>query len=827
MMSSLAWRLFLREWRGGELGMLLLSLLMGVAIVTGIGLFADRLQRALVGEAGVYLGADAVLQSADAVDHAWLSAATEQHLLTAETMVFPTMAYFGDRTTLASLKVVTPDYPLRGALRIQRQGQPLEVVRHAPMQGEVWVDDNILSQLDAKVGDSIDIGNVTLRIGAVLLHEADAGSSFYGMGARILMPMADLPASQLLMPGSRVEYRYLLAGAEDDVSKYIAWLKPKLGRGQRLMTLHDSQPGIAGALEKAGIFLQLAGSLGVLLAALAGGFSAQRYCQRHADSIAVMKTLGMTSNALTRVFVSQMACVWLLAVAGGFVAGFGVQRLLLHMMSDWVPVQLPNAGVHPFLMGAATAAVCLLAFMLPAFRRLLIIPPSRVLRQSLWQASFGRRDMVWMALGIVTIVGLYSQSWQLAGYLLCGLLVLVLLVAGMAVLALSSIRSAGMQAYSAFRMGLGNVRRRGGYGVLQVVVFATGFMLLSVMVLLRTSLFHEWEMQVPENAPNTFLVNVPPEQTAQLTSELDKAGLVSVGFYPMIRGRLVGINTVDPTTVFDESVGELYRELNLSWSATLPTGNAVEKGRWFSTQDNEPAAVSIEQGLAKRLGIQLGDRLTFNINGESLVVQVSSLRSLRWDSMTPNFYFLFSSGVLDRFSRTDMTSLYVSHEQKRTLSALLKHYPAVTAYPVDELINRIRNIMQRASLAVETVMVLVLVSGLLVLVSCTRASLDQRLHESTLLRTLGATRQRVLGALVVEFLLVGALAGVLAAVGAEISAWAVATKLMKVQWQWHPQMWWSVPLMSAALIALTGSALCYRTVTTPPRHILQEEGCSG
>lgn len=815
----LAWRLFWREWRGGELGLLLISLVLGVAIVTGISLFADRLQQGLQGEGNAYLGGDRVLMTPEPVDPAWLSKAAAVGVQSARTVVFPTMAYAGDISTLASLKAVTANYPLRGELGI-RQGAGVLNVKKGPAQGTAWVDETIAAQLDLSVNDLIDIGNIQLRVEAILVREGDAGSSFYGMGARVLMSDTDLPATGLLMPGSRVEYRYLFAGAQEAVVLYMDWLKPKLSSLQRLVSLGENQPGIAGALDKAMLFLRLAGSLGVLLAALAGGFAAQRYCERHVDAIAVFKTLGAGRQKIMGLLMQQMIFVWVLSVLGGLCVGVILHLIFLEVLTQWVPANLPAPGWRALLPGGMTSLVCMLTFILPAYWRLLQVPPSLVLRQSRFQSSLAWTDVLWMLLGVCLVLLLYSHSLTLVAYLLSGLFGLLILITLFSMLMLSTIKPDKWHARHAVALGLANARRRGAYSLLQVVVFATGFMLLLVMLLLRTSLLREWQMQIPPDAPNTFLINIAPEQMQDLERTLSAEGMKTAGLYPMVRGRLVRINGQEATALFDQSVSELYRELNLSWSNTLPEGNTLEAGVWNET--GQADGVSIEKGLAKRLQLQVGDRLAFSIGGNEVEAKITSIRSLHWDRMTPNFYFLFTEGMLDSFSWTGMTSVHTTPLQKPVLMRLLRGFPSVTAYPVDELISRIRSIVERASLAVELVLVLVLVAGVLVLVSCVRASLDQRLHESALLRTLGATRGLVVGSVAVEFLVLGAMAGVLAAAGAEISCWVLQSRLLNMPAVLHPMMWICTPLVSAATMSLVGTWFCYKAVVSPPQVILRE-----
>ncbi|HNE25512.1 MAG TPA: hypothetical protein PLH12_00050 [Pseudomonadales bacterium] len=833
MNRSLAWRSIQREWRSGELGLLFAALVLGVAVVTGIDLFADRLQKALVGEAAVYLGADRVVQLGDPLPAAQLDNARQLSLQVAETITFPTMVYpstnkdssnNNDRSALVSLKAVSSGYPLRGTLELRDANHQTTAVQHGPADGMAWVDANILNQLDLTIGASIDIGNHSFVIDRVLTREGDAGSSFYGMGMRVMINAADLHSTGLLIPGSRAEYRYLFAGDAQTLDSYFAQLKPQLPQGARIVTLQDNQPGIASALDKATLFLRLAGSLGVLLAALATAFSAQRYCQRHIDAVAVLKTLGATRQQILSLQCWQLGVLWLLATAVGFAPALLLQQAFLYTMGDWIPSNLPPSSWQPFAMGAATSLVCLLAFTGPSFLRLVDTPPWRALRSDSGNNTDFRS--LWPAIpGVALLLLLYSHSLSLTALLIGGTLMLMLLAGVSGWLLLRSGRYLSQYASNVWRLGIANILRQRWLSLLQITVFSIGFMLLAVMVLIRSSLLNEWKMQVPADAPNVFLINIAPDEVDRLRADLTHIHLAPAQLFPMVRGRLSTINGQRVTDLFDESVNAVYRDLNLSWSSTLPADNAITTGTWPSSAIGDAVPVSVEQGLARKLKLQLNDKLVFTIGGKPLSTFVASIRSVDWDRMTPNFYFLFPPNVLDKpelYNATWITSLYRSEAQEAVLSHLLRQYPAITAYPVDDLLARVQAIIERVSLAVEIILLLVLSAGLLVLLTCLRAGIDQKLHESALLRTLGAKKSLILGSLIVEFAVVGAIAGLLAAAGAELTAWALQTFLFKMTFVAHPWLWITTLATSTLLIGGAGTIFCYRVTATPPVIVLRE-----
>lgn len=826
MRMPLAWRMLVREWRGGELGLLFASLVLGVTLATGISLFAERLQKALVGEASVYLGADRVLQVSDPIPQQWLDQAKQYQLSMARTALFPTMVYGNntnsDQAVLSALKAVSDGYPLRGQLEtIDDQGITL-IVQHGPRSGFVWVDTHILSQLDSKIGDRIDIGNSSFIVERVLTREGDAGSSFYGMGTRVMISDSDLSATGLIISGSRVEYRYLFAGTEAALDTYFDWLNPQLPKGARVITLQDNQPGIAGAMEKAAVFLRLAGSLGVLLAALAAAFAAQRYCERHTDIVAVLKTLGAGKQQIMGLLTAQMAGLWLIATVCGFLLGALLQQAFLLAMADWVPTTLPPASTSPYVIGGATSLLCLLSFVMPAFWYLLTVPPWRVLRSDSTSSLVYSRNL-WPAIpGVGLLLWIYSHNFNMIAWLYGSTLILILVAGVAGWLLLRGGRLLSAHSGNLWRLGIANVVRRRWLSLMQIVVFGICFMLLSVMVLIRGTLLSEWKLQIPPDAPNVFLINIAPDEVNQLRNELHDINLQTAGLYPMVRGRLTEINKQQATELFGENVSEVYRELNLSWSSDLPPDNTILEGEWPGATKNKRPPVSIEKGLAKRLHLHVGDEVAFTIGDAKLSAYIGSIRSLNWDKMTPNFYFLFPPGTLENYNATWMTSLHRNKAQEPALNRLLRQHPSISIYPVDDLITRIQTIVERSSLAIQVILLLVLTAGVLVLLTCLRASIDQRLHESALLRTLGASKRLLLGSLAVEFIIIGLTAGILGAGGAELAAWVLETRLFKMEFSAHPLLWIAVPTISTLLIGIIGTAFCYRVVNVPPIIILRE-----
>ena len=818
-----------RDARSGELTVLVAAIVVAVVIVTSISLFAERLQKALVSEASVFLAADMVLQSSDPVNDEWFSETFTKHLRKAEVVQFASMVYAGDDMYLASVKAVSSSYPLLGNLEVSNQPFSQGVkITGGPQPGETWLDSRLLNLLNLHLGDLVWIGEKSFVVKKVLTREPDAGSNYWALGPRILIHMDDLKATGVVQPGSRVEYRYLFAGDKNRLDNYTTWLKPKLQKQHRLLTLHDSQPGLSQALLRAENFLLLVGSLGVLLASIAIAMAARRYSERRFDAVAIMKTMGATPNSLSRMVLVHLCIILLVSVALGWLLGGFIQYLFLYIMHDWLPVVLPPASLKPYATGALTGLVCTLVFVFPSLWQLRRVPPLRVLRRDLGSELVMIRGSYGLgAIAIFLLMVFYSNDFRLTLYLFFGTLFCALLVASIAWFLLHSIRWLGTQAGSVWRFAIANLRRKQWQVILQLVMFGLTLMLLLVSILIRQSIISDWQNQLPEKTPNHFLINVAEHQVTAVEDMLTRQQLEPAGFFPMVRGRLSAINHVEATSLFGENVDEVYRDLNLTWSDELPSDNQLVSGLWWDALPATKTAyprVSIEQSLAKKLHVSVGDQLTFTIAGQPLIAVVASVRELSWDRMRPNFYFIFEPGALDHQAVTYITSFYLPKAQKLFLNDLLKTFPTISIFEVDEMIARIQKIVGQITQAIELVMSMILVAGALVLLACIQSSLDQRMQENALLRTLGAGRRLILGALLIEFGILGLVAGTMAALGSEITAWALQTYIFKMDYHFHLWLWLLGPAAGMVIIGVLGVAACAKVVRVPPLHLFREYG---
>ena len=847
MTVSLVLRFAARDWRAGELRLLLAALLLAVGAVSAISLFVDRLQRALIAESTSFLGADRTIDSSRAIPDRFRELAGAEGLTTVDLVSFPSMVFSGeDVSQLASVKAVEAGYPLRGVLRIA--DEPFGDSRATdalPAVGEVWMDSRLFPALGLSVGDQVSVGYADLTVGGILASEPDRGGSFFDFAPRLLMRVEDVPATQVIQPGSRISYRLQLAGSDAALRALYEAIEGELRPNYRWRNIRDANARIGSALERAESFLLLGGLLAVLLAGIAVALGANRYARRHFDHVAVLKTLGATPKDIQWGYTGVLLVVGVVGALLGLLLGALVHLGIIAAIGSYLPVELPMPGPRPIFVGLITGFICLLAFALPPLLGLRGISPMRVIRRDLGGGVGPAVTYGFAAAGSVGLLIWYSGNVFLTVAALFGAVVAGGVFATLALLLLRGGRVVGMQAGSTWRLALAGLQRRYRENVAQIMIFGIAIMLLLIMLLVRTALIDEWRAQIPERTPNHFLMNVAPGDAAGVQDLLTTRTDYDGALFPMIRGRIMLVNDVnvrewrrqhrrdfdfdrDDDDDDDDDGGRGGGggpggggERNLTFTADLPDNNVVVDGEWWTDNANE-RLVSIEDDYAAARGLSVGDVVTFDVGGVPFTATVSNLRRVEWDSLQPNFFIILSPGALEGFPATYMTSFYLTREQKPFLNELLSNYPTITVIEVDNIILQVRSIIDRVSQAVELVLFLVLGAGILVLIASIQSSRDLRLKEHALLRALGGTRRLISGALVSEFAILGVFAGIVAVVGAELTVYALNSRVFELGTELHPQLWVAGPFFGMVVIAAVGYLGTRKLVHSPPATVLRE-----
>lgn len=779
----LSLRMLRRDLKAGELGLLLVALIIAVTSLTSVGFFTDRVARALKLEANQLLGGDIVLVADHALKPEWRAEATRRGLRSVESASFTSMATLGEGAQLAGVKVVEDGHPLRGSIRIAPGlNQPDAPAPGIPARGELWLDERLASALGAKVGDTVGLGASRLRMAAVLSFESDRGANFFSLLPRLIINAADLPATQLIQPGSRAFYRLHVAGDPAEVARFETWAKGRLQRGESLETVDNARPEVRTVLDRAERFLRFAAMLAVVLAAVAVGLATRRFVERHLDGCAVMRCLGARQAQLMGLFIGEFVLLGLAAGVVGCALGFGVQFVLAGLLGGLVGVPLPAPGGWPVAHGMAVSLLLLLGFALPPLIRLGRVSTLRVLRRE-WNGVAAREGLAW-ALGALVLAGLLvaiARDWLLGAWVVGGFALAFAVYGLVAWLVLGLLGHLRAVAGSGWRYGLAALRRRPVASLVQVLALGMGLTALLLLTLVRSDLLDNWRQSTPADAPNRFVINIQPDQLEPLRRFFADDGRPAPLLQPMIRGRLVQVNNrpVGPDDFADDRARRLVdRDFNLSFDTRLPDGNSVVAGRWHGA-DTAPQ-FSVEQGLAQTLGLALGDVLTFEIAGVRSEARITSLRKLDWDSMRVNFFVIAAPGMLDSQPASYITSFYLPAAQMEFANRLVAAFPNLTVIDVAAVIGQIQGMVGQLIGAVQFVFGFAVVAGVVVLLGALQATHDEREKELAILRTLGARNRQLRGALLAEFAALGLVAGALAGVGATGIGWALGHFVFKL-----------------------------------------------
>ena len=819
----LAWRLLCRDLASGRLTVMLAATVIAVASTVAVSLLVTRVDRALVAESSALLAADLALLSSAPPPEKYVSDATALGLEHARVAAMRSVVGKGEQLQLVQLKAVDDAYPLRGQLLIaDASDAPPQTVSHGPARGEAWAEAKLTGLLQLKLGDTLTVGSARLRLSRILVLEPDRGSDLFSIAPRVLMHYADLPATGLVVPGSRVSYATLLAGRAESISHYRADLQ--LQRGDSVQDPRSARPEMRAALSQAERFLSLAAFAGVMLATIGIALAAAGYADMHESTVAILKTLGLTRRAV----VLLLCCETLYLALAATLLGDGIALLLERVLVQrLVPVaEFAGGAPSPFALahGAWVAVVALCGFAIPALARLSRLPVTAILardRAGLPEARAWR--VLGMLLAFAAIAPWHSGNPRLVLYALAGMLAsaLVLAAAGWTLVRmLGGLRS---QTRMSWRFGLASVARRARLSVLQTTAIGLGLAVILLLGLVRNDLFRQWTAHLPPDAPNQFLINIQSDEVDALRDFLHAHAKLTAHFYPMVRGRLTAINgaPVILDNYTDQRARRLAdREFNLSSANSLKPDNRIVAGRWWSAQAS--SELSVEQGIADTLGLKLGDDLGFLVADREVHGRITSLRKVDWENFQVNFFVVTTPDMLAAAPATYITSFRLDGAEPALMAELVARFPSVTVIDIDALMRQVREVMDRVAQALTWVFVCALAAGGLVLAAAVQASQKERLKDTVLLRTLGASRHFVRSAVLSEFMTIGVVAGTLASAGALLTAGLLASQVLDIPYR--PD--WRIPLVgivvAVAALALIGWHVAEKILREPVVHGLRE-----
>ena len=804
---SFSLRSFGRELRSGEVLVLLSAVILAVGALTAVGFLTDRISKAVTRQANEVLAADLRLRSQDPIPGAWEERATGLGLDTARMVSFPSVVFGDDGSALSTIIAVSDGYPLRGQVRLaDRLFGSERVADGVPPPGEVWVDGGLLARIGASVGDTLGVGELDLRIGAIVAYRPDQSIGFASLAPSLLVNIDDLAATGLIGEGSRVRYSLLIAGNDDVVAAFREAINAEdLPDALRVRTQEESSERAFSAADRAKRFLSLTAVISLLLSAVAVAMSARRFAQRRLDTVALMKSLGATQRFVIGVSLIQLTLLGLIGIALGSVVGFAAEAALSLILADVISADLPDPGLTPVLLASGSAFVLLIGFALPSLLQLKDTPPLRVLRHDAMPPAPSRILVVSLSLLAVAVL-LYRSVGdpRMLAFLLTGIVVIAAALYGVGRLLVASMGRFRAGVGVAWRYGLANVARRGRASAIQVVAFGLGLTVLLLLTLVRTDLLAGWQRTLDESAPNHFMINIQRSEVESIRSIFEERGMQPPTLSPLVRARMTHVNDVSVKDYeAPDSQWFLEREQNLSWAASLDSSNELLDGEWWPEDYSGPPLVSIEEEVAMETGLKIGDRLEFEVAGQTIAATIASVRRINWDSFKPNFFLVFSPGALDAFPATFIGSLRVDDTEKPALVELVRRHPSVSVIDLDSILQQVRSIIEKASLAVQAVFFFTLAAGIAVLFAAVQSTIDERRFESAMLRALGAKKRIVFSGVMAEFAALGAAAGVLASAGASVLAAVLAVQLFELPYSFNPLLW--VVGVSAGLLIVCAS----------------------
>ncbi|HSC80442.1 MAG TPA: FtsX-like permease family protein, partial [Chitinolyticbacter sp.] len=717
------------------------------------------------------------------------ASARQRGLTLAHTQSFSSMAAAGDDAVLASVKALDGPYPLRGTLLLATaQGE--RAARAAPQSGEVWIDDRLAARLRLKVGDTLRLGTLQQRIGALIVREPDLALEFSGLQPRLIMNATDLPRSGLIGFGSRIRYRLLVAGDATAVAAWRGTTEARLDRGERLENVRESQPQVRRALERAETFLRLVTLLAATLAGTAVLLAARRYSTRQADAVALFVTLGATRARIRGLLFIELALIFVLAALLGGAVGWITQEALSWLIRDSLPKALPAPTPLPWLAACALGLTLLAGVAGPTLMQLARTPPARVLRREL-----SAPPRLWLSLS-ATLIAACAVFYWVAGSAKLALLVAggiagALVVAGL----LGWLLLKGMSRFArgfAARIALRQLARRSWLSAAQLGALAIGLLGLWLLTAVERDLLSAWEQRLPADAPNVFAFNIQPDQAQAFQTTIATDGVSGAVLQPMIRGRWQTHNgkPVEPKRYDDERAKRLSeREFNLSWGEMLRADNRLTAGAPLAD-----SGWSVETGLAETLGIQVGDTLGFDVGGTPIAARVVNLRTVEWDSFRVNFFVVGTGPMFADAPTSLITSFHLPPGRDNAMAQWSRSYPNVTFIDVAQVLNEVRRVLGLSASVLRLVFVFCLAAGIVVLLAALETSAPERRREAAILRALGAHSRQIAAIQWWEGALIGATAGLVAGLAAAVTGWAVGTQVLGLTVAIN----WLLPLYSTA-----------------------------
>jgi len=832
MWVKLAFKLFSREFRRGELTIIFAAIALAVLTVFSLASVTERIGLNIDQKTSDFIAADRRLSSNHAFDAQIIKEAESKGLNTAQLLYFDSMLFANDELVLASVKATTQTYPLRGKITIKDSLLTEEYeTSSAPNKGTVWLSEGLLYTLGVKVGEKVELGAGVFVIDKVLINEPDAPFFSLSGNKRVLLNYQDIEKTQTVQAGSRVFHRLLFSGTQQELTDYYAWLKPRLKTNQNWEGIKDRQSPLGENLARAERFLLLAGLFGIMLAAVAMAVSAKRYCERQYDPVAMMKTLGGSRTVIIKIFLLHLSLITTFSIVVGLLLGFILQNIASDYLAQFMGTVLPPAGIKPWGLSIIIGVVCALMFSLKPLLDLFDIPPLRVLRRNLGDSlSISYAHIALSVSTIFILMWLFSGEIVTTLILFASTLLVIAVLFGISRLLFAAGIRLGLRPGSSWSLAIATIQKRANANAIQLISFALAIKLMLFLVVLKNDMISDWQMQIPADAPNVFMINIAQEEVSPIKQFFDEQSISHEAFYPVFSGRIDAVNGEQYARRVSKEEGEkiqeetrqgVRREPNLTWLETLPEGNEIVEGEWFNL-DSEHIEVSVFDGWRDALNLSLGDTITILVDEQPIEAIVTSFRTVNWGSIKPNFVMILSPNMAGKVPVMYFSAAQLEKKHTKSINKLLQRFPTVSMIDIKSQLEQAQSIIAQVSLAIGFVLSIVLISGSLVLISQVQASLAERMQEVVILRTLGAKGRLIKQATLYEFLLLGAISGLVAAIVSDIALLIIQQQLFDVDGRLHPYIWLLGPLSGSIFVGLIGYFMVANTMKQNTQGLLRK-----
>ena len=791
MLASLSIKLFMREIRSGYLTSMLLSLVLAVTIVSGISLFTDRLEKVLNAETQEFLGGDLKFESNDNSIKEALKTLNLRDSQSSEMAVLASVIFSEEEMQLSSIKAVDNSYPLIGELELQNDSGTY-TTKEGPAPGTLWIDERLKNLLSLEYGDEMYLGDATFVFKATIIYEPDRGSTNFAFAPKTIMNLKDLDKTNLIQPGSRVEYNYLFTGTDQEINRIRKTLEENRNPGDDIESLNEDESSLGKTIDRSENFFLLGGLIAVLLSACTIGISSQRFARRHISYVAILKTLGMNLFQIRSLYLLLFFYTTILTLVLGLGLGWFLQSSFINLMDSYFPSELPSPSLYPLYVTCVTVLICQFGFIYPHISKLLDISPMRVLKNDI---SFNQNLLPVFIMGLLAfllLLYIYTNQITLSLIIFSGVIIFSFVGIGLIYLLLGKSKL-GLGAQDAVTLALSELRRRRLSNSFQIFAFTVAIGLSLITFSASKNLLGSWQDSIPDDAPNNFAINITKEDKESMKLFLSEKDIEIDLFYPVANAQIT--RKQDKNNAID-------RNFNITWIKDLPEQNKIVDGEWF--QEEEENGISISDDISERYNLKMNDEVIIQMEDGSIETYIQSIRTVDWESFSPNFFVIGHPSLFEEKSSTHITSFFIPKSKQKVAAELMREFRTVSVFSIEELIQQIRDIVDQVTKALNSILLLTCLSALFLAFSALQDGFDQRRHQSAILRTLGATGKLVKVSSLIEFSILGLISGLLGSSIAHTGVYFIETRVFETIPGFYPEIWLMGPVIGILIV----SGLC-------------------